>query len=544
MLPPKPDGKKWIEIVSKIDAGLLLIPRFQRDFVWSMKDSAKLIDSILQGYPIGTFVLWHTDDRMRSMRKIAGQSLPDPKEGVFVDFVLDGQQRLASLYACFTGCKVKRESGKSDDFKQIVLNLDTSDNEQIVLTKPPKSGGYYIPVHRLYEGRSSLFKEIPEEFHDDLDRYRDRIMGYEYSVIQLTEAPIEVATEVFTRINTGGKPLGLFEIMVAKTYDRKKEFDLLDKWAELEDSLKGRGYETVSRETVLGTVALIAEGSCQKRHVLKMDRKPFIDSWDKTKDAILYAVDHLCDSGLAPVSSMLPYDALIPSFAYFFSQQRHPNAKQTRLLEDFFWRVALTNRYIGSMETKLTEDIRHMNAFLQDEEVEYGDDWGVDLSFDYIKSNGQFSTGYAYAKAILCLYASQQPQSFRGNQKVNVDNSNLQRSNGRNYHHFFPKKFLKEQGREDGDHVLNITLIEANLNMGEIGANPPSVYMGRFKEKNPQLADTMRTHLISDMDGFGVFKNDYDEFLRQRAEAVRDELSKRMIFNEKIDRAWKAASDN
>lgn len=53
---PKPDSKKYSDLISEIQEGIIKIPRFQRDFVWSIDKTAKLPDSILKGYPIGTII--------------------------------------------------------------------------------------------------------------------------------------------------------------------------------------------------------------------------------------------------------------------------------------------------------------------------------------------------------------------------------------------------------------------------------------------------------------------------------------------------------
>jgi uncharacterized protein with ParB-like and HNH nuclease domain len=67
-----------------------------------------LIDSILKGYPIGTFVFWKTKERLRSVRSLGNQELSEPEKGESVDFVIDGQQRLTSLYACLKGVSIKK----------------------------------------------------------------------------------------------------------------------------------------------------------------------------------------------------------------------------------------------------------------------------------------------------------------------------------------------------------------------------------------------------------------------------------------------------
>ena len=57
-------------LIANIEQGQIKIPQFQRKFVWSIEETAGLIDSILKGYPIGTFIIWETNDRLLSIRNI------------------------------------------------------------------------------------------------------------------------------------------------------------------------------------------------------------------------------------------------------------------------------------------------------------------------------------------------------------------------------------------------------------------------------------------------------------------------------------------
>jgi hypothetical protein len=74
--------------------------------------------------------------------------------------------------------------------------------------------------------------------------------------------------------------------------------------------------------------------------------------------------------------------------------------------------------------------------------------------------------------------------------------------------------------------------VDDHLNKREIGAKPPSQYMKSFSRKNPDLVETMKSHLINDLDKFGIWDNDYEKFLKQRAKAVSRELKKRIIEQE------------
>ena len=108
---PHPSSTQFSALIVDIEKGQIKIPQFQRDFVWELTKSANLMDSIIKGYPIGTFIFWKTKERLRSVRNIGGVELPESLSGDYIHFVLDGQQRLTSLFASLKGLKIKRDNG-------------------------------------------------------------------------------------------------------------------------------------------------------------------------------------------------------------------------------------------------------------------------------------------------------------------------------------------------------------------------------------------------------------------------------------------------
>src|SRR3954470_10604760 len=128
---PEPQALSFPGLMEDIKKGLVKIPQFQREFVWTKEKSAKLLDSILKGYPVGTFILWKTKESLRTVRNLGGAKLPDTPAGDFVNHVLDGQQRLTSLFAAARGLKIEREE-RVDDFSQIFVDLKALDDADIV----------------------------------------------------------------------------------------------------------------------------------------------------------------------------------------------------------------------------------------------------------------------------------------------------------------------------------------------------------------------------------------------------------------------------
>ena len=99
----EPQSFHITDLINDVKRGYIKIPQFQRDFIWSKEKAASLMDSILKGYPIGTMILWKTKEALRAIRNLGGVDLPETPSGDFIQYVLDGQQRLTSIFATLIG---------------------------------------------------------------------------------------------------------------------------------------------------------------------------------------------------------------------------------------------------------------------------------------------------------------------------------------------------------------------------------------------------------------------------------------------------------
>jgi len=527
---------KYPDLISEIETGQVKIPQFQRKFVWGVKASAKLLDSIIKGYPIGTFIYWRTNERLRAVRDLGNITLPEPKEGEFINYVLDGQQRLTSLFASLKGVQIIDEEGKTSDYSKMYVDLTVADDGEIIITDiSGMEDNTFIKVTDLMEGSLRMLASFPVEYHPTLERYKKIIQSYTFSVINLKNAPINVATEVFTRLNVGGKALTLFEIMVAKTYDAVRKFDLSEKYDELIEELSTSQYETIPSATVLQVVAILLEKDCTRKQILKLEKLKFIDIWDEAIDCIKRSIDFFRSYGIS-VSRILPYNALIVPFSYFFYlHKKNPTGRMKKRLEDYFWRASLGFRYSSGVESKLSQDIEKIEKIINDELPKY--EWAITIDEEYIEKNGWFSTGKAFIKAILCLYAKQNPKSFDNNLDVIMDNSWLKIASSKNYHHFFPKSWLTKNYKEWDyfymNHIVNITIVDDFLNKRTIKTQSPGVYMKAFTKHNEELKSTMKSHLI-DIEKDGVWENDYDKFYHARLKRISKVLNQFIIPQESI----------
>lgn len=525
----QPTHKQYPHLIADIERGDIKIPQFQREFVWDIEKSAKLIDSILKGFPIGSFILWKTNDQLRSVRGLGRGDFPT-RAGESVNYVLDGQQRLTSIYCCLTGSKIHREIGKPSDYSTIYVDLDADEDSVIAahfLEAPSKD--QYIKIVDLLSVNFELIAKFTPERRAKIQNYYSIINAYSFPLIEISDATIDVATEIFTRINLGGKPLTVFEIMVAKTYDEGLEFDLSKKCQALKERLQSINYETISETTFLQVGAAIIRKDVTSKSILQINKEVFVNHWEKIADAIERACEYLKNYNRIPVSRLLPYNAFLVPYSYFFFH--HPDRPidiRQPLLEDFFWKCAIGARYSSSLESKVNQDLRKIDQILKGIEPQY--EWQVSIKPSSLIANGKFNSSKAFVKAILCLYAHHEPKSFADGAVVNISNYWLKQANSKNYHHFFPRKSSACKGKDEQiiNNVFNITIVDDFLNKRSIKARNPSDYIAQFQKSNRNLPQALMTHLIGDIEEFGITDDSLEVFVQKRAELVSRVLSTKM----------------
>ena len=545
----KYDEKSIYSLIESIEKNEFMLPQFQREFVWSLKKAAALVDTILKRYPAGSLMFWRTEE-VFAKRSIAtgdtnSTSGNTPTSGY--NYILDGQQRITTLHACIRGSKIE---GKN--FSKIYVNLDANDeDENIVISQAERDvkveagqdEKYFVSVHDLCNMSIIPEKTYDRETIEKIRSYQDALLKYHFPIIQLKgDVTINVATDIFERVNVQGESLGLFEIMVAKTYDEKKGFDLSEKYKTLATELKAKEYE-IKEEVVLQVAAAILARGYGRKTILHLNKDEFIKRWDDICDAIKSAIYLFRLTYGIGCSRLLPYPNVIVPVAYFFGKKRKPNTKQKQSLAQFFWQSTLSGRYSVNTNYRVPHDIENIieKIISGDEFVYNPSDWSIEISTESIKRRGSFNRNDAYIKALLCVYASEKPENFNDGEVVAIENHCLTKSKHRNYHHFFPSSFMEKNGQKDNpyvNHILNITLISAELN-GTIRDDAPSVYMHDCQKnladvKGKKIGEVMKTHLIGDgsdksLSDWGVLGNgklekQFDTFIEKRAELLSKKI--------------------
>ena len=134
------------EIVEQVQRGQIRIPEFQRGFVWEPDRVAYLIDSIYKGYPFGSLLFWRTNEKLKSERDLGPFKLPEPRADYPIDYVLDGQQRVTSIFGVFqTELPMVNNILWEDVFFDLQAEANPQDSQFVALKASEVVSGQHPP---------------------------------------------------------------------------------------------------------------------------------------------------------------------------------------------------------------------------------------------------------------------------------------------------------------------------------------------------------------------------------------------------------------
>lgn len=514
------------EIVKAITDGEYRIPRFQRDFVWDIKKSASLLDSIFKGYPISSVILWRTKNELSEIRNLGGIEIPGKDTGRYTSYIIDGQQRLTSLYFALMGLKTTTGS----DFSDMCISLTADKSEQIVFDSMPKEATQddYVNLKALFNA-TALSGAHPEKRLE----YYQVLLQYKISVIEIDDdnLGLDEVIEVFERLNLGGKKLNLFSIIAARSYKAPDGgdpgFDLAKLFDAFNKTLQDKNYGKIADSTFLQAIAACLIGKVNKADILRnLKSELVIANYPEAEKAIFAAVEHLKGQSYGVlVANLLPYERLLVPFAYFHYTigNKYITTQQERYLEDFFWRCILAKRYNSSADTNMNTDLSKIQKIL-DGDVPTQEP--VILTPRAIWENSRFTLSSAYALGILCLMAQTTPQSFAVGRTINITNDSVSNAAKKQYHHFFPIKSAVISGnpayKSVANNAVNIVFMDALTN-DQISNRNPSEYISEFESDNPKLAEALESHYIG-LNGYGIKNDDFFAFVNARSRAFYNRL--------------------
>jgi uncharacterized protein with ParB-like and HNH nuclease domain len=216
-----PIAQKIDRLIKRIEDGDIKIPAFQRGYVWKQEQVIELLDSIRLDYPIGSILLWTSNERLQATRNIAGFPLPVKDDNYPVNYVLDDQQRLSSIYAVFSGHQSQDPNTQEYNPDTKIFDIYYNFEKESFITSEeatPITDKRSIVCLRNFLDTATFLDQIlclDTKYHQKAKELYSKFSNYEVPVVTIRSRSREDVGIIFERINNTGTKMSMVDIMVA-----------------------------------------------------------------------------------------------------------------------------------------------------------------------------------------------------------------------------------------------------------------------------------------------------------------------------------------
>ena len=558
------------ELLGDIHKGLIQLPDFQRGWIWDDVHIRSLLASVSLAYPIGAVMLLETGGESVRFKPRLLEGVSLTKEPKPEKLILDGQQRLTSLYmSLLSGQSVPTRNEKGDDLSRwyyfdIAKCLDPDADRQEAVVGVPEDRinrsdfGRKIELDLSSRDREFAAGMVPlslvldhvgfQNWRNDYQHYFDyrkekiqfiaqferevwqKFQQYKLPVIELLRSTEkEAVCQVFEKVNTGGVTLTVFELVTA-TF-AAEDFSLRDDWNARDKRLHRDDLpvlQDIDATAFLTSVTLL--GSYQRHRTATSDQKPAVSC--KRKDVLkltLPAYQQLADlveQGFIKAAKLLLKEKVFDLRALPYSTQLVPLAATCTFLGDrfeqdtvkqklarWYWCGVFGELYGGANETRFGLDLPDLIRW-----IEGGSEPRTisDANFSPTRLLSLQTRGSAAYKGLMALLIQQGSRDFRNGDPIELTNYF---DEAVDIHHIFPANYCEKQGlpRQKWNSIANKAPLTSSTNR-VLGGRAPSVYIKSIVEKESitgeRFDECARTHCI---DPVLLRADDFDGFFKKRA---------------------------
>jgi hypothetical protein len=439
-------------------AGRLVVPEFQREYVWKPNRAPRLIDSLYRGFPISVLLLWNSDNTTRSRRRD-----PRPIRLGSISWLIDGQQRVISLSRILNG----------DEGIEVVFHPEQ--DEFRLANAATRKDRNWIRVSELLDDEAyrQIRRTLPEGPTDErreaqFDRVR-KILDYEIPAVRMLDHSFDAVVQAFERINTLGVKLKREDIDSARIAAKHTGF-IADEVAPFVSELRRDGFSRLNAMHLFRACAFVAIPDGRSRTPLhELDRRDINDAWSATKKATNEAIALVRNEfGLVNMDLLWSGALLVPVIALCATV--HPRERDSNGIAGWLAMAALQHRYSTASESTLDQDLRAcrtddpIGKLLANLRRDTGAFGATPRSF----TGGLNDKGALFAAYVACRHRGLR-DLFNGSKIL------LQKNVDR--HHILPRAQFPENSRFRADTIANIAFISGGANRS-IGAASPEVYLG------------------------------------------------------------------
>lgn len=509
------------DLINDLERGRIRIPSFQRGFVWEPNRVSYFIDSIYKGFPFGSILLWRTRNPLRTERNLGPYKLRDNDPEYPIDYVLDGQQRITSIFGIFQN-SLTAEENEETSWTNLFFELNS--NESVPFRYLENPGSYdadkYFPLKYVFD--SPKYRQITRNLNEDLAQQIDDL------VERFTKAriPIErfeseerkyVAT-VFERINRQGVELDTFQLL--SVWNWSEDFDLQEKFREISEELQPFGFREVGSDLLLKCCSAVVMNCADPEDFIELPGSAVREKFPEIRTGLFRAIDFLKTELNVFSLKLLPMENILPVLTSFFAspQNQPPPVPQDQyeIIKRWFWRSCFSQRYArGGAKTTDADLVEVQN--LKNGIYHNLGDFDVSLDTDYFLKN-VFRMSSIATKTFVLLLGQNKPLNFIQGTNISLENV-LSQGNRKEFHHIFPKAYLESLSPKIKDERINCLAnfsILSRTDNNKIKDRPPSQYRAEMPADNQGLDKILATHFCPTE----MFADNYDSFLSLRAELL------------------------
>jgi len=406
--PPRPEVQYLPTLFRRMSSGEIRIPAFQRSLVWSNEQIRALFESVYKGYPIGSLLLWQASSDMFEPYIPENVSLPMPRAGASAMYVLDGMQRLISLYAAFNG------GGGPDNRFEIVFGLTEQTFFHDVKGRRANDP-MYLKLSRVFSPRQFVQDQSNLAKLDDPDKWLNRAVDlhsrfqeYLVPIVTIEGASVDEAVKIFTNINREGLSLSTVDFMRALTWHNN--FDLNAAVSRIRNALPesfAPGDETLAK-----SIALMLDIDPLPDSILKLqdvDVKALDEAVAKATAALQGVTRFLKERIGIASADFVPYEGQLLVLVALYTYGPLADDVETHLVK-WFVATSLSEMFQGRPDHAIVQMVKLAVESLRAGKLELGIE--LDLNSEVLAKK-QLRKGTAVSAGLFALFSLRNARSLR-----------------------------------------------------------------------------------------------------------------------------------
>ena len=566
-------------LLDEVIAGKIQLPDFQRGWVWDDEHIRSLLVSIARSFPIGAVMLLETGGDARfQVRPVEGVSLSTDRNAERL--ILDGQQRLTSLIQVLklsapvsTQDEKKREIKRyyyfdiekalagAESLAESVLAVSEDrirrknfgrDIDLDVSSATKEYDAFYFPCNRVFNANEwmyGLIQHRPERVQQFMQFSMQVLEPFRHYLVPVIELKKETSKEavclVFEKVNTGGVPLSVFELVTA-TY-AADGFNLRRDWFG-EGAFKGRHmrlaskpllrdtaptdflqgisllytYERQQQDQAAGKTGKDVTGvSAKREHILDMPLSAYQHWSERLTQGFLEAEQFIRHLGFHH-PKFLPYRAqLIPlatTLTHLGERWLEPQVQDK--LARWYWSGVFGELYGSATETRIALDLQHLLSWIH-QDASPLPATVTSAGFQSSRLDTMRSRTSAAYRGLYVLLQQQGARDFFWKSRM-LDLDRIEKAI--DIHHIFPRRWCEQRKISPRvyDSIINKTAISYKANR-KIGGNAPSNYLRQLQEDSAvQLTDANMDEILGShsINPEYLRADDFDGFFQSRKSAL------------------------